>query len=121
MKKASRLIKEYHLQIAILITFVSLVALTPYLYYSLSPNRYLETMALRCLTLDLLCGALLFFVNMGFFRRLTLFALTGASFSLIYLKSGLFWSLVPCLSLTITTVLMTALVAFSLIEVSFDK
>jgi hypothetical protein len=121
MRRVSRLINEFYLPIAISISFTLLVALTPFLYYQLSPNSYLQMMSLRCLTLDLLCGALFFVVKDGSFRRLTPFALVGALFSLLYLVLGSFWILVPCLSLTITSVIMTALVAFSLIEVTYGS
>ena len=122
MKKVSALIKEYHLTLALALTFTLLIALTPFLYFKLNPNRYLGMMSLRCLTLNLLCGFVFGFVNGGKFRKLIPFAALGALFSLFYLKSGLFWSLIPCLALTITSVIMTALVAFSLIEVEFkDK
>jgi len=119
MNRLSRIIKENHFVVALVLLFSLMVALTPFFYFNILPNRYLGMLALRCLVLDSLSAALFLLLEGGRFRRLALVGFFGALTALLYLGVKLFFLLVPCLAATITTVVMVALVAFSLIEVNY--
>jgi hypothetical protein len=116
--KLSRLIEENLFQISLTIFFSTLAALIPLIYQNTLPNFQLNMLSLRCLILNFLTGLASWFFYRKDSKVLT-FPIIGIISSAGYLKSGSFWIMPFCISLTITSVSIVALIAFSSIKVKF--
>ena len=120
-KRLPQLIERYKLQIATTLCFILLVAQVPLLYFNVLPNIQLKLMAMRCLVLDTLSTALFLLFEKGKFKELLPFPLSGTILSLDYLKTGNFFLLPFCISVTATSVIMVALTAYISIKVNYGK
>ncbi|WP_132525428.1 hypothetical protein [Phorcysia thermohydrogeniphila] len=120
MKKLTKLIDEYLLQITIFIFFLTLTFLLPLSSVSVPENYQLKVLTVRCLVLDIL--SIVVFAIFGKEKRrfLSLFPAGGVLFSTTYMLFKDKLSLLLLVSFTVTAVISTSLLAFTLIKVRFN-
>jgi len=116
--KLSKLIEEHLFQISLLTFFVSFSVLVPFSRENALPNFHFGLLNLRCLFINLLTALALKFTSKAEFEIL-IFPVAGIVSSLAYLKTGTFWIMIFCVPLTITSITIVALIAFSSIRVKF--
>ncbi len=107
----AKLIKEYYLSIALILFFGILVLFVPFFYYY--PVSFdFKGLSLRCFLLDLGASLVFYLLDSGKYKSLLLFSLSGLFLSLAYLKDNYFYFVPPCLSFTITAVIMVSFLAY---------
>ncbi len=107
----AKLIKEYYLSVALSLFFGILVLFVPFFYYY-PVNFNFKGLPLRCFLLDLGASLVFYLLDSGRYRSLLLFSLSGLLLSLAYLKANYFYFIPPCLSFTITSVIMVSFLAY---------
>lgn len=114
-----QLIENYLLQIGIVLLFSVFVLFVPVLFYRPEFNLRLEILSTRCLFLDAVLSLAFLLYKKGKYYQLLSFSLLGIFSSLFYLWKHSSFMLPFCLSATITSVILSALVLFVSIKVNF--